>query len=305
MMIGALSALLISVVDPNAGTSSAFSEKIEARVGNKIITSSDLDGMVQALKQAAQNQPQELVRKKALETLIDRSLINIYLTQLGAPIADREVDQRINAIKFQNGITSQEDFRNLLQKQGLSFEAFRDQIRSQMEYMQFVNFMRRDSNQSIEEKELRALFQQRAKDFASNYEIELQECSIPLTRDSAEVDQIISRFTTSPQKFDECVATISQSPSASASGGKIGKFKIGMLRDDIERVVFDAPKGAVVVVRQPGAVQLIKILDRVDVGPQSFESAKDRLKARLQEERLQKEIEKKLTELRNSTYIQI
>lgn len=305
MMIGALSTLLISIVDPTAGTSSAFSEKIEARVGNKIITSSDLDGMVQALKQSAQNQPQDLVRKKALETLIDRSLISIYLTQLGAPITDREVDQRINAIKFQNNITSQDDFRSLLQKQGLTFEAFRDQVRSQMEYMQFVNFMRRDSNQSIEEKELRALFQERAKDFASNYELELQECSIPLTRESTEIDQIISKFTAAPQKFDECVATLSQSPSASASGGKIGKFKIGMLREDIERLVFEAPKGAVVVVRQPGAVQLIKVLDRADVGPQSFESAKERLKARLQEERLQKEIEKKLTELRNSTYIQI
>jgi len=303
MLITSLSAFLISAMDPQAG-SPTFSEKIEARVGDKIITSSDLDSMIEALKQASPDQPAELARKKALQTLIDRSLISIYLNQLGAPVSDRDVDQRINAIKFQNNVSSQEDFKALLQQQGLTFDKFRDQIRFQMEYMQFINFMRRDSNQSIEEKELRALFQERSKDFATNYELELQECTIPLTRSAAEIDQLISTYTTNPKRFDECVQKVSQSPSTSA-GGRIGKFKLGMLRDDVERAVFAADKGTVVVIRQPGSVQLIKILNRVDVGPQSYDSVKDRLKARLQEERLQKEVEKKLSELKNSVYIQI
>ena len=304
MILEIFSTLVISAIDPTAATAPSFSEKIEARVGDKIITSSDLNSMIEALKQSTNSQPAELVRKKALEALIDRSLMSIYLTQMGAPISDRDVDQRINSIKSQNGVSSQDEFRALLQRQGLTFESFRDQIRSQMEYMQFINFMRRDSNQTIEEKELKALFQERAKDFATNFELDLQECLIPLGQDTAEVEKTIAHFTNNPKKFDECVSTLSQSPSVS-SGGKIGRFKLGMLRDDVERAVFSASKGSVVVIRQPGAVQLIKILDRIDIGPQSFESVKDRLKTRLQEDRLQREVEKKLSELRNSIYIQI
>lgn len=300
-LVGAL--LLIAAPDPSAATP-MISEKIEARVGKDIITSSDLLTMTQMLSHSAKSDKSLDLKQKALETLIERSLMRQYLERMGMSVSDREIEQKIASIRQQNGIATNEDFRRMLAFQGLTFDQFREQVRSQMENMQFVNVMRRQAQHTIDEKDMRAFYNANKADYKDNFEVELQECVI-LTGDNPDAAlKQAEAFQKNPSTFDKCVTTLSKAPSAE-SGGRIGKFQSGLLREDIEHKVFGLTKNQVAIVTQPGAVQLIKVLERKDLGPRSFDAVKDKIRERLEGNIVQKEIQKTIAEMKATTFIQI
>lgn len=303
-MFGTLIALaLLSAAEPKSPLS-VISERIEAKVGKEIITSTDLQTMIQALTIANKNQKPDGLKQRALETLIERSLMRQYLEKVGYPVADRDLDQRIAGIRANNGAATNDQFRQMLAAQGLTFEQFKDQVRFQMENMQFINVMRRQAQHTIEDKDLRAYYQKNLADFKENFEVELQECVIPLGDNADAAEKKAEAFKKNPKNFDQCVKTLSQSPSASANG-KIGKFQSGLLREDIERKVFEIKKDEVAMIQQPGAIQLIKVLEKKNLGPRSFESVKDKIRDHLESDIIQKEIQKTMAEMKATTFIQI
>src|SRR6185369_2809256 len=117
----------------------------EARVGSEIITSTDLDLMIEAVKNATPSGEKIDFRQKALQALVDQTLVTQYLGKLNMQVSDRDVDQKINSIRSANGIQTNEQFRDLLEKQGMTFDRFKSQIRRQMEQMQFANLIRRQA----------------------------------------------------------------------------------------------------------------------------------------------------------------
>ncbi len=295
---------LIGVNDPSAVTKAPLiSERIEAKVGKEIITSSDLQVMTQALGSLHQDEKPEFIKKKALETLIDRALVRIYLKNFGVEITDRDLETRIQSIKASNGIQSNEDFKSMLASQGITFDQFKDQIRAQLENMQFMNVMRRQSDRTIEDKDLREYFQKHKGDFSESKEVELQECVLSTSSNFEEAQKKASYYQKNPKLFHECIKQ-SQSPSKE-NDGKIGQFQSGLLREDIEASVFSLKKGGVAVIPLNGAIQLLKVLDLKNKGPQSYEAVREKIRERLENEIIQKEIQRTLADLRTKTFIQI
>ncbi|MDB5039102.1 MAG: PpiC-type peptidyl-prolyl cis-trans isomerase, partial [Bacteriovoracaceae bacterium] len=285
-----------------ATSKNLFSEKIEVQVGSEIITTTDLQLMEDAIKAEQPSVNSGSVPKMAKDAAVDQKLISNYLNQINFPVTDKDVDQRINSIRSAKGIQNSDQFRSLVEASGLTFDRFRAQVKLQMEKMQFMNVVRRSASHTPDETELRAYYKNNADQFQKNIQIDLSECVIPLGKNPKETEEKAAGFINKPKQFDTCVKKESQSPSA-AKGGHIGTFGWGVLPEDVEAKVYHLKQGEVAMVRQPGAIQLLKVTKVKDLGPVSFEVAQEKIRERLESEILQKELQKTLSDLRSTTFI--
>lgn len=298
-MLGVLLVTLISTL--NSGSS--FKEKIEARAGTEIVTTTDLEQMIDAMKIENPHATREELRPKALQALIDQALITQFLDKMGISVSAREIDQRINSIRASNGIQNQEQFRVLLEKQGLSFDKFRSQIKRQMETAQFYGFIRRQATRTIEEQDLKAFYQNHIEQYKSNPEVEISECVVPVKTTEAAAEKEAQEYAKDSKSFSKCLAKYNS--ATTSKDGVLGKFRRGMLRDDVEVRVFSLKEGQMTVLKTHGGIQILKVLKIKNLGAQPFESVKDSIRDSLETELIQKEYQKMMSELKASTFIKI
>lgn len=306
-MLDALFIALIATSDPNTSNSLLkFKEKIEARVGNDIITTTDLEQERETLRTEFPALSTKELDQRAMDNRINRKVISQYLEKMQMPIGDREVDQRINSIRAANGIQTQDQFRILLEKQGLTFDRFRNQLKEQMESAQFIGLVRRQASRTIEEKDLKAFFQNNSERYKSTPEVELQECVVPVGSSEASAAAEAAEYAKSPKQFSNCLAKHApKDAAASATPGLLGKFRRGMLRDDVEARVFSLKENEIAQFPTRGGFQLLKVVKIRNLGPQTFESVKDSIREALESDIIQKEYQRTLAELKASTFIKI
>lgn len=113
--------------------------KIEAHVGNKIITSYDIEGLDPATykrilsiaDEETRNTQLEQFRSQALDFLIDATIMEIAAEREGIKVTDAEVDRAVNEIAANNKV-SLEQFEKMISKEGLSLSQYRYQIKGQI-----------------------------------------------------------------------------------------------------------------------------------------------------------------------------
>jgi len=111
-------------------------DRIVAVVGNEVITLTELrDRLDTAIRQLRQQgtplPPMELLERQMLERLImDRAQMQLA-RDTGLLPDDMQLDQAIERIAASNKLTVQQ-FRSVLQKDGIPFSKFREEIRSEM-----------------------------------------------------------------------------------------------------------------------------------------------------------------------------
>lgn len=282
-----------------------FSEKIEAQVGKQIITTTDIQLEINQLrKQYSKDIPNDEYRRRAFERRMEVALAIEYLKRLQMNVDDQEVERRVHAIRAAQGISDLDEFRSLLESQGMSFESFKKQVKEQMQLSQFNQILQRQVLQTTDEKELKAYYQNHAQDFSTNPEVTLQECFIPIVGSPEQTMKIAQPFINKPASFGKCVEKYSQSPSRQ-NDGMLGKVQMGTFRAEVEKIVFNTKPGKVAKIELPGAIQLIRVVSKKDLGPRSFESAKDEIQNLIQGERISQAREKLMADLRATTYIKL
>ncbi len=113
--------------------------KIEAHVGNKIITSYDVENLdtniykqiISIEDETTRKAQLEQYREQALAFLIEATIMEIAAEKDGVRVTDEEVDKAISEIITANDVTESQ-FEELIQKDGLSMAQYRYQIKSQI-----------------------------------------------------------------------------------------------------------------------------------------------------------------------------
>ena len=111
-------------------------DKVVAVVNDNVITASELDAQVVALRQQlastkATIPPEEVLRKQVLRHLIDVDIQLQLAKRNDLTIDTAELDQSIEKIATSNHMTLPQ-LREELQKQGMSWESYRDNVRKEM-----------------------------------------------------------------------------------------------------------------------------------------------------------------------------
>ena len=287
---------------------------IAAQVGNDIVLVSEVMEMVGPTEQRmrAAGAPESEVAKlraEGLESLIEWRLIERIVRETELYATDEEMDQMIDAIAQDNGITVAE-LKQSLASQGMSYQDYRTQMKRELERRKIVNAMVAN-RVSLDEDEVRATYE---AEFASQpdggAQFHLRQLLVPAGEETGrsmqESCQLVAQLrerVVAGEAFEELAKQYSA--ASPQLGGDIGWLHEQSLAGWMVQAVAEVPDGGVSeVVQLPFGCTLVQVVERKDFEPISYEKAKPALHAQLFEAKLAEEYREWMEDMRSRTYIE-
>lgn len=305
-------------------------EEIVARVNDSIITRSDMVKSREELQQELQQQniPAADSRAKDKEKDVLRDLIDQQLLlQKGKDLGitgDTELVKRLDDLRKQLKLDTLEDLEKEAQKQGVSFEDYKQGIRNQIITQQVISHEVAPKIQ-ITEKEVQDYYNQHKAELEQPEAVDLSEILVSTGSSNVNVDpnappppedpaKVASAEDKAKQllasikagaKFEDVAKKSSDGPTAD-QGGELGMFKRGMLAKELEDLTFGINPGSVSdVIRTKQGFVILKVNQHTQAGIAPLKQVENRIQEALYYERLQPALRSYLTKLREDAYIDI
>jgi len=311
-------------------------DEIIARVDDQIITRSDLEKAKQTnLEEIKQHFPSDWqgkwaeAQKDILRDLIDQQLLLERGKDLGIT-GETDVVKRLNQLRQQMGLASIDDLEKEAQKQGVSYEDFKEQIRigavTQQVIGQEVGAKLHISNEDVQD-----WYNKHQKELEGPEEVGLSEIMVstqpakanvqdkdkaaaddkPLPEDPAKVaeaqakaDRLMDQLRKGA-KFEDLAKRFSDGPTA-AQGGTLGNFKRGELAKDLEDKTFALKAGETTdVIRTRQGFIILKVTGHRAAGIPPVKDISEKIREAIYSERLEPAARAYLTKLREAAYIDI
>jgi peptidyl-prolyl cis-trans isomerase SurA len=327
------SALVLATVALHADN---IVDEIIARVNDQIITRSDMEKAKQSnLDEIKQRFPSDWQTKwttaqnDILRDLIDQQLLLEKGKELGVT-GETDVIKRLNQMRQQMGLASIDDLEKEAQKQGISFEDFKEQIRIGAVTQQVIG-QEVGSKIHITDDEVQDWYNKHQKELTGAEEIALSEImvstqlpnaenkdkegaaaqdkSLPedpakITEAEAKANQILEQLQKGA-KFEDLAKKSSDGPTA-AQGGTLGSFKRGELSKDLEDKAFPLKPGETTgVIRTRQGFIILQVTAHRAAGVPPMKEIADRIREAIYTERLEPAARAYLTKLREQAYIDI
>lgn len=294
-------------------------EEIVARVNDAIITRSDLqrarDQLQQEMKQNNRSDDRDFAtrEKDLLRDLIDQKLLLQKGKDDGISV-ENQLIKRLDEIRKQNNLETMEDLEKAAREQGVSYEDFKDQLRTSMMTQQVIS---QDVGRriNIAPSEVHAYYEKHKDEFKVPEMVRLAEIlvsteakpnapAVDAAAAQAKAKSLLEQLKTGT-KFEELAKKASDDASAS-QGGDLGYFKRGDLAPELENIVFAMKPGDVSepIQTKQGYI-LLKVLEKKEAGVMSEKEAENQIQERIYYEKLQPAVRDFLTQLREDAYIDI
>jgi peptidyl-prolyl cis-trans isomerase SurA len=314
-------------------------DEIIARVDDQIITRSEMEKAkltsVEELKQKYPSDWQTRTAKAQTDTLrdlIDQQLLLERGKDLGIT-GETEVIKRLNQMRQQMGLASIDDLEKEAQKQGVSYEDFKEQIRigvvTQQVIGQEVGGKLHISNEDIQDwynkhqKELEGqeeiglseimVSTQLAKPNVESKDKDKQPAEEPrassedpakVAEAEAKANQLLDQLKKGA-KFEDLARKSSDGPTAS-QGGTLGTFKRGELSKDLEDKTFALKPGEYTgVIRTKQGFIILRATGHRGAGVPPLKDVSENIREAIYSERLEPAARAYLTKLREQAYIDI
>ncbi|MET0216633.1 MAG: peptidylprolyl isomerase [Burkholderiales bacterium] len=126
----------VAAPEPKPGRRVLALDRIVAVVNDDVITEHELeeryDLVIRQLgKQGTQLPPKEVLEKQLLERMINDRVQLQYAKETGIRVDDVQLERALSRIAQDSGLTLQQ-FRDTLEREGISFSQFREEIRSEI-----------------------------------------------------------------------------------------------------------------------------------------------------------------------------
>jgi len=322
LSLGVLTGILMLIFTATA-TASAASElldRIVAVVNEDIILLTELNDRmrpyVQRIRQQGFDADQERkmlfkVREEMLNRLVDEKLTDQEIRRNDIQVDDSEIDRTIERIKQSNYFTD-EDLRQYLEREQLTMQEYRAQIKEQVQRTRLVNYQVK-SKIVITEEEIQAYYDSHPEEYGGKVSYHLRNILMRVPEYSTDAEkqavaaqiQQIREQIDAGESFGALAIRFSQGPAA-ADGGDLGEFERESLSPQIQAALDGLQEG-----------QATAVLD-TDVGFQLFyvESIKrsqgtplDSVRGEIQQKLFAEVVDKKfiawLEDLRSQSHIKI
>jgi peptidyl-prolyl cis-trans isomerase SurA len=313
-------------------TADTVIEEIIARVNDSIITRSDFERskseLQQELKQQGipDNDPRAKEKEKdVLRDLIDQQLLLDKGKDLGIT-GDTELVKRLDELRKELKLDTMEDLEKEAQKQGVSFEDYKQQIRNQIITQQVISHevAPKIANQ-ITDKEVQDYYDKHKSELEQPESVDLSEILVSTGTSTPNVDANAppppddpAKIAAAEQKAKQLLASIkggakfedvakksSDGPTAE-QGGELGEFKRGTLAKELEDTTFNLKPGDVTdVIRTKQGFVILKVNKHNQAGLVPLNQVADRIREAIYYEKLQPALRAYLTKLREDAYIHI
>jgi peptidyl-prolyl cis-trans isomerase SurA len=296
------------------GVQPVLVDRIVAVVNNEVITSQQLEERIAVVLRQVQRQPnatippREALQKQVLDRMItDRALLQ-YARDTGIQVEERAIDTAIRRIADQNKISPAE-FRTLLERDGISYDKFRQDIR---EELMLARLRERDVDNRIQisESEIDNFLADTSSSGGANRGMEYNFSHVLVrVADRAAPNQVNERLNRAQEaqqrarggeNFADIAAKYSDAPD-NVKGGDMGWRPHDRLPEAFAAALAKMQPGEVSeILRSPAGFHIIKLRDkRGGTGPVSVEQTRVRhILVRTNELVSEAEARRKLTLLR-------
>src|SRR6266700_4980032 len=310
-------------------------DEIIARVNDQIVTRAKLEkAKAQAQDELKQQSPNDWQakwndeQKDVLRGLIDKQLLLEKGKELGIT-GETEVVKRLNQLRQQMSLASIDDLEKEAQKQGVSFEDFKETIRVRVVTEQVIG-QDVGSHIHITNDDIQEWYNKHQKELEGPEEVGLSEImvSVPAAKPvenkdnpaatqeqpaedpakvaeaEAKAKQLLEQIRKGA-KFEDVAKASSDGPTAS-QGGTLGNFKRGELAKDLEDKTFSLKPGETTdVIRTKQGFIVLRVIGHRAAGVPPMKDISDRIREAVYSERLEPAARAFLTKLREQAYIDI
>jgi parvulin-like peptidyl-prolyl isomerase len=243
--------------------------------------------------------------------LIDNIIIDQEAKKSQMIIKDEEVTDTINDILTRRKM-KMEDLINELAKENSSIEAHRKEVKAHLLRMRLL---RREikSKIAVTEEEIGEYYLKNREAYEGKEALRIKQILILFPKGAdvktkaklrEEMDAIHKRLLTG-EPFDLLAAQLSQGPAA-ATVGDLGFLEKGSMLPAVEGVAFGLKKDEISkVIESPVGLHIIQAVDRRGAGIKPIESVREEIKAKIEEEKIDKKYEEWIKELRRKSLIEI
>ena len=313
--------LLAPALSCLAQKKSVVVEEVIARVNNDAITRSDLERARSEMQQEAQQDcpkclPEEINQrvaaedKNVLRDLIDNSLLVQRGKDMGVNV-ETDVIKRLDEIRIQNNIASMEELETQIDKSGVSFEDFKNNIRNQMLQQEVIRH-EVGSKIILDHAQVQKYYDEHKAEFVRPELVTLreifvstegkQESEIPALRKKA--DDLLQRVKNG-EDFGELAKHFSDGSTAK-QGGDLGRFEHGQLAPNIEQAVFALQRLQTTdVIPTKTGFLILQVGEHYAAGQQPEEKVDTEIQDRLYNEQLRPTLRAYLETLRVDSYVAV
>ena len=301
-----------------AGTPAAAAERladgIAAQVGSDVVLVSEVMRIArstEAQMRAAGAPESELakVRANALEQLIESRLLARVVKQSDLRATDAEVDETIAGIAKENGLTV-DQVKASVTTHDISYAEYREQIRQELERRKVVQNMIA-SRVRVDEEDLKRIYAEHYSDQPAGGEtVNIRQILITsgeeVGRDKAEACKLANAALArvrSGTSFEEVAKQVSA--VAPMDGGDIGWIHVDVMAPWMKKALAGLEPGGVTdVIEVPFGCGFMKLVERRNWVPITYEAAKPQLEEEVYEHKLAQEYRTWMDQLRKNSYIE-
>ena len=293
-------------------------EEIIAKVNGEIITRGDIERTRKQMEATMREQGATGERlqqamaeadKNLLRERIDQLLLQSKAKDLNLNV-DSEVAKQLADIQRKSGITDPDKFQQFVRDQtGMSYEDYKNDRKNEL----LTNRVIRQevaSKITIKREEAQKYYDTHQDEFKREERIFLREILVA-TPPGADTAQALKKAKdlanrgTKGEKFDELARNNSDSPSAQQDGD-IGAYEKGKLRPEIEKTVWDQPRGYVTdPINVGNGFLILKVEEHQKAGLAGFEEVLPEITNKLFNPRFNPELRRYLTQLRVNAFLEI
>lgn len=311
-IISFFAAVLFAAFSGSATLFADVVDRVVAKVNDEVITLYELEQAEENLmRQMGEEVPagrKAEVRRKMLDQLITKKLIDNQARSLGIAATDADIDKALNDVLTRGG-ANEDELRRSLASQGISYEEYRADLGDQIEKTRLIS-MEIQSKIDMSEERLKNYYYEHIDDYTGRAGVRIgliflhrrdYETQASL---KARADELQLRLDAG-EPFEELAALFSDGPAASI-GGDLGFIESGSLSPLIAEAIAPLSEGEVSApVASAAGTHFIKLVERSDGEKRSFEKVRDQIHEILYNQEAEKRFNRWIQELKKKAFIEI
>ena len=312
--------LLLVVTSSVIVSADTVVEEIIARVNNQIITRTQFQREQQQIKDEAQRQDSQHAdeisanqQKDILRGLIDRQLLLDKGKELGIT-ADTELIKRLDEMRKQMNLSSMDDLEKAAEAQGVSFEDFKQNMRTEIITQQVIQ-REVGGHINVTKEEEQRFYDQHRSEMQRKEQVKLSELLVSTEQagdDQQKIDaakakaEDLLKQIRAGASFED-IAKKNSDGATAAQGGDLGDpFERGKLAKQLEDLTFGMKKGDVSdVIRTKQGFVILKVTEHQQAGIPAFNDIENRVQEAVYMQKMQPALRDYLKRLREEAFIDI
>jgi peptidyl-prolyl cis-trans isomerase SurA len=237
-----------------------------------------------------------------LDAVITDKLIQKEVSDKGIIVRDEDIDHYMQTIKERNNLDD-EKLQEALKAQGVTLDAYRSQIREEIQREQLVG-REIHGRVNVTPEEVQRYYQAHLEEYSTPEKLQVAHIVFRLGPD-APPDKVAAVMAKAAEVYERIkkgadfgdMAKLYSEDVSGQNGGDLGWFKQGELLDSLEKAALKLKVGEVSEpVRSPVGIHIVKLEGREGASHQKLEDLADQIKQQLYSAALEERFQKWLTE---------